>query len=1002
MPIGREFLGWESAFLPRCVAWLHRRFGAGARLDLSRVLVVLPGARAGRRLLELLSDRPGVLVPPKIITLGALPEHLDSPAFAEAGAALPRVADHLTCLLARMHTLRGASNEALSRLVPSPPEEGDLPAWLALTRELSALHETLAGEGLRFEDVIARAGDLLQPSEQERWLSLASLHEQYEQALGSRRLADPHQARAAAIEQGRCRHEGQIILAACTDLNRVTRRMLAQVEERVTALIFAPKSEAAAFDDFGCVEVDRWCERAVEVRDELIQVVDRPRDQAYAALCAIMPQQKSSTPSAATATVGVGNDRHSAAPPRPVAAGEQAQPAPMPALDDVTIGLGDETMGPLLERTLELAGLPAHLPVGKPIAQSRPALLLAGLAAFAGRMRLDDFAVVLRHPDLERHLRRALVTAKQAGEAQVSGAIQSWLTLLDEYIAEHLSGRTVGQWLGKPERAEQLKAVYDAVVALLPADVELRRPLPAWSPPIAAMLRTIYEPLPLDRRQPADNELLRALGAIGDALRAQAKIDPADALTPLVTFADAVNLTMELLRDQETPPAVAPQGAAVELLGWLELPLDDAPNLVIAGFNEHHIPQSSTSDAFLPDSLRRKLGLIDNRRRLARDAASLTAILRSRPNATLIAGRRGSDDEPLKPSRLLLTLEGAALARRVQAFYPDDPARQPAVTAPLLLPAGKKNRFTIPLPMPLKAPISRLRVTAFRDYLNCPFRFYLKHVLRLRETGDRAVELDGARFGDLAHKVLESFARSEVSDAVDAATITAFLSASLDHHARLTLGPEPLAAVQIQIEQLRERLTSFARWQAGHAGEGWRIVPSLTEKTLETVIDVQGAGFTVHGRIDRIDCHGNDWLILDYKTGDEGKSPEKTHRVKGDPRPEWVDLQLPLYRRLTQSLKMPGNVGLGYVLLPKKLDEVGLALAEWEGNDLVEADKAIEGVIVNIRAGRFWPPREPLSSRDVDEYSALCLDAYQGRPQVIAAINHALKQSRDAAGRVKS
>ncbi len=999
MSIRREFLGWDAAFLPRCVAWLRERHGQGDRLDLSRVLVVLPGARAGRRLLELLSEQPCLLVPPKIITLGSLPEHLYSPAavqLASAAASSPAsafsVADDLTCALARMHGLRRAPVDVLSRLVPKPPEDGDLLEWLALSREVSALHEALAGEGVSFSDVIANAGAMLQPVEQERWQALATMHDQYEQTLAAHGFIDRHQARAAAIAEERCRCEGHIVLAACADLNRVTRRMLAQVEERATALIFAPDSEAAAFDDFGCVNVDRWCERAIDVRDELIQVVDRPRDQAFAALCAITPpEQRAADQGAAKGRVKRGG---AAATQRQFARSDDAPAAAsLPALDEITVGLGDETLGPLMQRTFELAGLPAHLPVGKPIAQSRPALLLAGLADFASRLRMDDFAAVLRHPDLERHLRRVLAAAHRADESQPGAAIQSWLTLLDDYITEHLGGRTVGNWLGDAERAEHLKAVYDAVMALLPGELAIRRPLPAWSQPIAALLRTVYEPRPLDPREPADNELLRSLGVMGDSLRSQAKLDPADAITPLLTFADAVNLMLDLLRDQQTPPAVAPQGAAVELLGWLELPLDDAPNLVITGFNEHHIPQSSTSDAFIPDSLRRQLGLLDNRRRLARDAAALTAILHSRPGATMIAGRRGADDEPLKPSRLLLTLDGEALAQRVRKFYPDDPSREHVGPAPVLLPSGGVNRFTIPLPRP--RPVNRLSVTAFAAYIHCPFRFYLKHVLRLTQADDCAVELDALRFGTLAHDVLADFGHSEYADATDAARIAAYLSGRLDLHARKMLGPEPTAAAMIQIEQLRERLTAFAPWQATHAAAGWRIDGSLIERELSWEFDRAGGKLLVKGRIDRIDRRGDERFILDYKTGDQGKTPEQVHRAGHKDSREWVDLQLPLYRWLFRSLKEEGNIKLGYVLLPKKRDEAGLSEAEWSADELKLADVRINEVIDAIRAGRFWPPREPLNSRDVDEYSSLCMDAYQGRPQVIRAIRDALERSQN-------
>ncbi len=59
---------------------LIERFGRSSRVDLGDLVVVVPGARAGRRLLEILVDRAEsnrlMLWPPKIATVGTLPELL--------------------------------------------------------------------------------------------------------------------------------------------------------------------------------------------------------------------------------------------------------------------------------------------------------------------------------------------------------------------------------------------------------------------------------------------------------------------------------------------------------------------------------------------------------------------------------------------------------------------------------------------------------------------------------------------------------------------------------------------------------------------------------------------------------------------------------------------------------------------------------------------------------------------------------------------------------------
>ncbi len=78
--ITREFLGWERPLLESAVAWLAQNYSYGGEFDLSGVTAVVPGRRAGRRLLEMLVLRTEAdrrrLTPPRIETLGKLPEQL--------------------------------------------------------------------------------------------------------------------------------------------------------------------------------------------------------------------------------------------------------------------------------------------------------------------------------------------------------------------------------------------------------------------------------------------------------------------------------------------------------------------------------------------------------------------------------------------------------------------------------------------------------------------------------------------------------------------------------------------------------------------------------------------------------------------------------------------------------------------------------------------------------------------------------------------------------------
>src|SRR5437763_1808622 len=83
MPITRKFLDWTQPALVTAAEFLISGHTVGSEVDLSGVAVVVPGGRAGRRMLEILvqicEQRELSLAPPDFRTAGALPERLYRP-----------------------------------------------------------------------------------------------------------------------------------------------------------------------------------------------------------------------------------------------------------------------------------------------------------------------------------------------------------------------------------------------------------------------------------------------------------------------------------------------------------------------------------------------------------------------------------------------------------------------------------------------------------------------------------------------------------------------------------------------------------------------------------------------------------------------------------------------------------------------------------------------------------------------------------------------------------
>lgn len=963
LKISRRFLGWAGPALPRAAdLLLEARGGDAAAGDLSGLLVVVPGGRAQRRLIELLAERAAErgmpLIPPRVVTVGGLASRLMPT--AEGGSA---IADEQASLLVRARVLREAEAGLIRAFTPRTPAAEDWPGWWSLARRLGQLADELGTVGLTPNSAVDRHDLLLSDP---CWAAAAELDRRYHEALAAVGLVDTHAARRDASLPLLAGNNGdlrapadgpRIVLLATPDLRPMHTRLLDARAGEVTAFIFAPESHAAGFDEWGVLRPAYWLKQALPIDDDALVMTGRPEDQSAAVLRTLETWS----------------------------ADEPLRP------DAVSVGLGDETLGGVIQRSLELAGVPARAANGRPVTRSRPVLLLEALGTLATDNRFDRLATLLRHPDL-------LAYVQDAAQTPHDNPAGGWLGLLDRYATDHLQGDLTGHWLGRDEQREQLAAVYRAVQGLLPEDeAHAKRPLGEWAGPIGAALQAVYGRSTLRRHAPDDRPVVLGLSALGDVLERMGALTEDDGYAPRTTFAQAVRFVLAQL---DSAPVPEPGGAsAVELLGLLELPLDDAERIIVVGMNEGAVPQPIADHPMLPRAVRNELGLHDDDDRLARDQLLMASVVASRPSGScvMVAGRVGPAGDPLMPSRLILRGEDSRLTQRVACFFD---AEAETGTIPTLLTPGKADRFIIPPPM-LETPVlDRLSVTAFRDYLACPYRFYLKHICKLRVLDDRAVELDGGAFGSLAHDALRVLGEEAMRDEGRADVLYERLSAALDQRVRLRYGAHPRPAVRLQVEQLRYRLQAAAREQAGLFDQGWRVLHvegADRAGRLERVIEIDGEPFTLTGKIDRIDRHtSGTYRVIDYKTSDTAKSPEQTHRQGPKSDKHWTDLQLPLYRELCATLEVPADgLELAYFNVPKKLAEVGVSTADWDADALREADAERDRVIRALRARCYWPPSEPPPKFD-DGLAGVCADHAEGRVGVVRTVS-GLLQSPGAA-----
>ena len=907
--VRRHFLPWDRPWLPQVTAWLARDWERAGPLDLSATLAILPTRQSGRRLRQALAEYAAAHG-------GAVfPPQTHTPdTLLAAGAAAPGVAGRLEALLAWSEVLRQVDLATVPTVFPVAPVSRDFTWAWRIAGLFFQLQTQLTENGLAFADVAARA-----PAETDRWTQLAILEQLQVAALNARGRREPHEARRDWARQPKLPPGVQrIVILALPDPLPLAVEVLAAwaSEVPVEVVVFAPAAESAAFDDWGRPVAAMWGARTIELADFETRV-------------------------------------HAC--PDPAAEAEQAAAiaASYPNPDGMLgLGIADPDVASALERALSRANIAAYNPEGHPRKREGLFALLSALAALAREPHFETVADLARCPEF-------LACLRDRGEGEFSAA--TFLAQLDDLQARHLPA-DLGAALAVGGRGDTPLAaglhVMEAIRAKLRHGDFPRNAIEA--------LTMVFGSRQFDLGDGEEAGMASALETWREVVRECASARSTFVgLTTSDWWEIALRSFGELPRAEEKPPG------ALDLQGWLELLWEDAPHLVIAGFNDGFVPEAVVGDAFLPESLREALGLKTNSARFARDAYLLQALAASRTKGgrlDLLFARHSPAGDPLRPSRLLLRCAEPALPGRVEFLFRPVEAVRPN------LPWSRAWKLA-PRRVP---PPERVPVTGLRAWLACPFRFYLTHLLRMEPVDSSKVELDARDFGTLCHAALEAMARAPaLRDCTDEKTLGDFLLTELDRVTHARFGRDLTLPLVVQIESARQRLGRIAAIQARERAEGWII------DRVEWPFTLKVAGLEVRGKIDRVDRHeGTGALrVLDYKTSDAAVPPQKSHlRAAGatdDASPPWrhvtaggraqvwTDLQLPLYRRAMAEEFPSAALSCGYINLPKAVGDTALALwPELDADLQASANACADGVAEAIRAGKFWPPAEIAAERD--------------------------------------
>lgn len=922
-----HLLDWSRPLPHAAAEHLARHWPGDGPLDLGDHLIIVPTRRAGRRLREALAAHAArhrqAVFPPRVL----LPEQLLSEALAPATTAS---AAHM--LVAWIEVLRAVRFREFDAVFPVEPAEPGF-AWAArLAAQFLQLQSTLVENGLRFADVPERAAPF---PELRRWSQLAELERRFEAQLAARDLVSQHAARIQAASAG-SPPAGirSIVLIATPDPMPLVLRRLEALAARTSMEILVHGPSLDAFDAWGRPASESWIQRGLPLA----------AFEEHVHPCADPSEQAERIAAMARAHLQAG------APPDGM----------------LGIAVADHEVVAPLHHALNQAGIRSYDPEGTPHRRGELFRVLDLLLSLVEEPAFDTACSFLRCPAVLEWL------AHESGPGFSPAAL---LEALDAIRATHLPATLAdAREQARSHAPRRGEALWEPAARALEA-VDSLAALAARSFPdgVQAAMARIHARRRLHLARPEDAVVVAAAETWADTARAMAEAFACFGRPPgREAWRLALQRFGETCRFDEKPDG------AVELQGWLELPWDDAPHLVVSGFNEGRVPSAVVGDAFLPESLREQLGLRTNAMRLARDAYLVHALIASRSRSgrvDILLGRTSAAGDPLRPSRLLLLCEPPELPHRVEFLFREIPAPAGGAAA-----TAWRRAWRLAPPAPL--PVDSVSVTAFRDHLACPFRFYLRHALHMREVDPYKEELDALDFGNLVHHALEGlYYEPAMRRSTDVAAIRAFLTDRLDGRARALYGSRVPVPLLVQLESARQRLAHAAGVHAAGVADGW-FIHAVEQKFVCAI-----GAITVTGRVDRIDRHEPSGAVrvLDYKTFDQPKTPRTTHTRKVPARPAadappppayarftapdgadliWTDLQLPLYRRALAG-QFGAAIAVGYFNLPKAATETGINL--WEEFDeawQAKADHCAEGVAAAIADGVFWPPAEDTAYAD--------------------------------------
>jgi ATP-dependent helicase/nuclease subunit B len=481
-----------------------------------------------------------------------------------------------------------------------------------------------------------------------------------------------------------------------------------------------------------------------------------------------------------------------------------------------------------------------------------------------------DILRVLQHP----------YAARMAGTL-----LKGNIFILEDLVAEIRAGSRV--FLGKEELIQSGTGIFAGSLGFLEPVFE------SWQDPVNTIesLRKIIAHLrdgfisgekeKESRSSLIEVEFLYAFSRI--IYRLSTLIEKYDAIKSLKVFHSLFNQ----LAGFTSLPFYGEPLRGLQMMGMLETRTLDFDNLILLSVNEDLIPSGKTTQSFIPFDIRRHFHLPTYQYKNAIYAYHFYRLIQRAKQVYLLYNTESDELGGGEKSRFVKQIQ-----QELRTYNPNISIEEEIlVTSPL-----KTSSFP-DLQVPKTGEVAEMLMkkaetgfapTSLNNYIQCSLKFYLQDLLGLREDKEVEETIDWQVLGLAIHETLEKLYRpyqdkvltEEAIDkmltlyqaTLDDAFKKKFKGSDVAYGKNLLLVRVASILVKKFLEKEKERIGDLRK-------DGSAVTVTYLEKPLadrieigfgDKILDVKLRGF-----VDRIDKIGEEWRIIDYKSGSVSPSALK-------------------------------------------------------------------------------------------------------------------------------